>query len=330
MGSYFSAPIFFVIFRETTEAAIIVSVLLTFIKQVIVDDPALLRRLKWHIWLGVFIGLAISLIIGGTFIALWKTLAKNVFQSSEELWEGSFALIACVMITIMALAMMKSQDMQEKWRGKLGQAMKAADEKRSVKKLSGKYALLILPMITVLREGLEAMIFVGGITFDAEGKSIPIAVIVGLLAGALIGFIIYRGGSRLALHRFFVASTCFLLLIAAGLFSKAINAFEMDKWNKIVGGDADDAGSYDPRGNVWALNYGDPNQPDNGGWAFFNSILGWQHVASVGTVTGYCVYWLVIILSVVYLKIKSKRARAAAATANNTYTNEKAAEKSEL
>ncbi|KAF9912922.1 high-affinity iron permease [Linnemannia zychae] len=328
--SIFSAPIFFIMFRETTEAAIIVSVLLSFVKQVIVDDPALLRRLKWHIWIGVLVGLAISLIIGGTFIALWKSLAKNVFQSSEELWEGTFALIACIMITIMSLAMLKSQEVQEKWRGKLSQAMREAEEKRSLSNLTGKYALLLLPMVTVLREGLEAMIFIGGVTFDAEGKSIPLAVIVGLIAGALVGFIIYRGGSRLALHRFFVASTCLLLLIAAGLFAKSIHAYQMDKWGKIVGGDADDAGTYDPRGNVWALNYGDPNQPENGGWAFFNSILGWNNIASVGTITGYCIYWLVIILSVVFMKVKARKARAAAAANQHTYVNEKEVEKTEI
>ncbi|KAG0361615.1 high-affinity iron permease [Podila minutissima] len=324
MGSIFSAPIFFIMFRETTEAAIIVSVLLTFIKQVVVDDAALLRRLKWHVWIGVLVGLAISLIIGGAFIAVWNSLAKNVFQAHEELWEGSFALIACFMITIMALAMLKSQDMQEKWRGKLSQSMDNIDKDQSLTKRSGKYALLILPLITVLREGLEAMIFVGGVTFQEEAKAIPLAAICGILAGALVGFIIYRGGSRLALHRFFVASTCFLLFIAAGLFTKAIMAFEMDKWNKIVGGDADDAGSYDPRGNVWALNCCNPNDPNAGGWQFLNAVVGWSNIASVGTVTGYCMYWVVVIVSVVFMQIKGKRARAAQAS-NSTFQDEKIA-----
>jgi FTR1 family protein len=100
-----------------------------------------------------------------------KSLAKNVFQSSEEIWEGTFALIACIMITVMSLAMLKSQELQEKWRGKLGDAMQNANEKRSLRNLSAKYALLILPMITVLREGLEAMIFVGGV-------SIPLSVFI--------------------------------------------------------------------------------------------------------------------------------------------------------
>ncbi|KAF9579205.1 high-affinity iron permease [Lunasporangiospora selenospora] len=310
-------------FRETTEAAVIVSVLLAFLRQVIVDDQALYRRLRWHIWIGVIIGLVISLIIGGVFIAVWNTVAKNVFQAHEELWEGSFALIASFMITIMALAMLKSQDMQEKWRGKLAGSLDNIDN-QGVASRSRKYALLILPLITVLREGLEAMIFVGGVTFSAEAKSIPLAAISGLLAGALVGFIIYRGGNQLTLHRFFVFSTCFLLLIAAGLFTKAIMAFEMDKWNKIVGGDADDAGSFDPRVNVWALSWGNPNDPNAGGYQFLNAILGWNNIASIGTITGYCLYWVAIVFALLYMKWK--RSRAAKNREVESYANEKAAE----
>lgn len=43
---YFSIPIFFIIFRETTEAAVIVSVLLAFLNQVLLDDPQLKKRLS--------------------------------------------------------------------------------------------------------------------------------------------------------------------------------------------------------------------------------------------------------------------------------------------
>lgn len=111
-----------------------------------------------------------------------KQLSKNVFQSSEEIWEGTFALIACIMITVMSLAMLKSQELQDKWRGKLGQAMQHAEEKRSLSTLTGKYALLILPMITVLREGLEAMIFVGGV-------SIPLSFLLMLPRSTIYAFI---------------------------------------------------------------------------------------------------------------------------------------------
>lgn len=62
--------------------------------------------------------------------------------------------------------------------------------------LTGKYILLILPLITVLREGMEAIIFVGGVALGQPAVSIPIAAIVGLVCGIVVGVIIYAFASR--------------------------------------------------------------------------------------------------------------------------------------
>lgn len=55
-----------------------------------------------------------------------------------------------------------------------------------------------------------------------------------------------------------MASTCLLYLVAAGLFSRAVWAFESQKWNIAVGGDAAEtgngAGSYDIDNSVWHVN----------------------------------------------------------------------------
>jgi NhaP-type Na+/H+ or K+/H+ antiporter len=69
-------------------------------------------------------------------------------------------------------------------------------------------------LITVLREGLsslvrsgsvliirfvpgmEAVVFVGGVSLGQPATSIPIATIVGLLCGLIIGFLIYSFASR--------------------------------------------------------------------------------------------------------------------------------------
>lgn len=57
---------------------------------------------------------------------------------------------------------------------------------------------------------------------------------------------------------FLVVSTCFLYLVAAGLFSRAVWYLESQKWNNIVGGDAAElgtgAGSYDIDKSVWHVN----------------------------------------------------------------------------
>lgn len=126
----FSVPIFFIVFRETLEAAIIVSVLLGLVEQIAHEDSTLsatttvsekreavlsennlatlegspvlesdvdsevrkkrfIRRMRWQIFAGSFLGFFIALAIGAAFIAVWFTKATNLWSKSEELWEGN-------------------------------------------------------------------------------------------------------------------------------------------------------------------------------------------------------------------------------------------------
>ncbi|KAF8977107.1 high-affinity iron permease [Entomortierella lignicola] len=287
---YFSIPIFFIIFRETTEAAIIVSVLLSFLSQVLTEDLAIRKRLARQVWAGTFLGLLVSLAIGAGFIVIWNVYATNLWAISEGIWVGCFSFVAVVMITAMGLAMLRTNQMQEKWKGKLAKALDN-EHAHGLGNKSRKYALFILPLITVLREGLEAVVFIGGVTFTEEPKAIPLAVLGGIALGWLLGFAIYRGGNRMRLHQFYVGSTCLLLLIAAGLVSKGVAAFEADRWNRLTGAMSDDAGTYDPRVNIWALKCCDPKQPDSAWWGVANSLFGWSNVASYWTVGSYVLYW---------------------------------------
>lgn len=67
-----------------------------------------------------------------------------------------------------------------------------------------------------------------------------------------------RGGATARLQYFLIVSTCFLYLVAAGLFSRAVWYFEAQNWNNAVGGDAAETGagpgSYDIDQSVWHVN----------------------------------------------------------------------------
>src|SRR5271170_2627532 len=91
----------------------------------------------------------------------------------------------------MGLAMLRISTLQKKWKIKISQVM----EERQAKGFAGKsrkYAMFILPFITVLREGLEAVIFVGGVSLSEPASSFPLAVVVGLFCGIAVGYFIYR------------------------------------------------------------------------------------------------------------------------------------------
>ncbi|KAH8551962.1 iron permease FTR1/Fip1/EfeU [Umbelopsis sp. PMI_123] len=312
----FSVPIFFILFRETTEAAIIVSVLLSFLKQVFSDDRTIYRRLCKQVWFGSIAGLVICLAIGAAFIAVWYTVASDLWSHSEDIWEGCFSLVASILITVMGIAMLRTEKMQDKWKIKLAKSMEAQAGKQDLRTKSQRYAFFILPFITVLREGLEAIVFLGGVSLGEQAKSIPIAAIMGIICGCLVGYLLYRGGSLVKLHWFFVISTCILYLVAAGLLSKAVGYFEQNAWNQVIGGESAEEGgdviTYKVTTAVWHVSWGDPelNTDTNGGWQIFNAILGWNNTATIGSIVTYCGYWIVVSAVLVYLHFKEKREEA--------------------
>ena len=195
----FAVPVFFIVFRETIETGIIISVLLAFLKQTLSgpsSDPAIYRKLVRQVWLGSIIGLLLCLIIGGGLIGAFYGLSRNVWQSTEYYWEGSFGLLAAIIITALGAALLRVSKMQDKWRVKLAKALsekKEMEGKRNrFQRWCERYAMFLVPFVTVLREGIEAIVFIAGVSFSSPAASVPLPVVMGLLAGAVIGYIIYK------------------------------------------------------------------------------------------------------------------------------------------
>lgn len=163
----------------------------------------------------------------------------------------------------------------------------------------GTLALFTIPLITTLREGLEGVVFIGGVSLGLPATSIPLPAIVGLAVGLLIGFLIFRSGNVLSVRIFLVGSTCFLLLIAAGMASRAVYYLQFYSYVKLVGDSAaesgDGPGSYDSQGYIWHFNYGNPENNKGGtGWGILNSLVGWNNTATYGSVFMYVGYWFVV------------------------------------
>lgn len=191
---------FFICFRECLETVIIVSVLLSFLKQTLgaEGDTTIHKRLVKQVWWGVAIGLFICLCIGAGMIGAFYGFGKDHFANTEDLWEGIFSLIASVIITIMGAALLRVSKLRDKWRTKLAQVLESKDWKMSgtkvdyCKRWMEKYSMFLLPFVTVMREGLEAVVFVGGVSLSFPAKAFPLPVLTGLLAGVVVGYLIYR------------------------------------------------------------------------------------------------------------------------------------------
>ncbi|RMZ92182.1 hypothetical protein DV736_g578, partial [Chaetothyriales sp. CBS 134916] len=337
MVNVFAVPVFFIVFREVTETSIIVSVLLSFLKQQLGNNPdrTVYKKLVKQVWYGTLIGLIICIIIGCGLIGAFYGIGKDAWAGTEYIWEAVFAILASLIISLMGAALLRVSKMQEKWRLKLARALESTSFrqhlqqgrtsdhtgstastgtwKEKFKYFAEKYAMFVLPFITILREGLEAIVFIGGVSLGLPASSIPLATVCGLLAGIAVGVLIYLGGFRAPLQFFLIVSTCFLYLVAAGLFSRAVWYLEANDWNNLTGGDAAEtgngAGSYDIRRSVWHVNCCNPELNGGGGWGIFNALLGWQNSATYGSVISYCVYWIAVIIGFIFLRWAEKKGR---------------------
>lgn len=195
----FAVPVFLIVFRETLETVIIVSVLLAWLKQTLVSEQEanIYKRLRRQVWFGTGLGLLICLVVAAAVIGTFYTVGVDHWSQSELYYEGAFAIVASIIITVVGAALLRISKMQEKWRLKLassldGPMIKTGGRFGWLARFTEKYAMFVLPFITVLREGIEAIIFVAGVSFTAPATAFPLPAIVGLAAGSLAGYLLYK------------------------------------------------------------------------------------------------------------------------------------------
>lgn len=295
-----------------------------------------LKPLRLQIWMGAISGFLFCMVIGVVFIGFFYLVGKDYWSYTERIWEGVFSLLSSIIITIVGVGLLRiNKVLKVKWWVKLGeayhndgdltgakdldiydagmgrdsvdranQAQDGREGEHSKVSFSKKYFLAILPFVTTLREGLEAVVLVGGIGMSQPVTSLPLSILAGALFGTLIGLILYKGGNKLSLQYFLIFLTCFLYIVSAGLMSRGVWFLELERYVRLCGGlDVSETGSgpgsYDISNSVWHVNC--CNGLTDGWWMVFNAIFGWTNSATYGSVTSYCLYWLVVIA---WLKVR--------------------------
>ena len=136
----------------------------------------------------------ICLIVAGGLIGAFYGLGREIWSGTEEIWEAAFSLFATIVISIMGAALLRVSKLQDKWRKKLSAALakRSLDRSLGIAGFMERNAMFFLPFITVLREGIEAIVFVAGVSFSSPASAFPLPVITGLAAGIAVGYIIYK------------------------------------------------------------------------------------------------------------------------------------------
>lgn len=194
--------------REGVEIAVVLAIILAYLNQ--------LGQMKetGKVWFGAGAAILVSVLAA---VGIFFVLRMTEVEGFQAILEGTLKIVAVIMLTWMTI-WMKRQG------GNIGGTLK--NQIQVALSNGSVWALASLAFVSVIREGIETVLFIVG---SAQGTS-ALATVSGSILGfgiaALLGYILYRGTHRLPLKAFFTAMSVLLIVMAAGLLSGGIHEFQ--------------------------------------------------------------------------------------------------------
>ena len=190
--------------REGLEAALVVSILITFLVRGGHRDrlPAL--------WAGV----AVAVVVSFGFGALLHFTSASMSFEAQETFGGVLSIVAVGFVTWMVFWMRRAaHTIKADLHGKMQSAVEL-----------GSVAIGTAALLAVGREGLETALFIYP-TFQAQGAGAGPAVgaFLGIGAAVLLGLLMYEGAIHLDLSKFFRFTGAALIVIAAGVLAYGVH-----------------------------------------------------------------------------------------------------------
>ncbi|HZB01370.1 MAG TPA: iron uptake transporter permease EfeU [Actinomycetota bacterium] len=264
---------FVIALREGIEAALIVSIILAYLKQLEATDRSRL------VWWGTGLAVAISAAVG---IAVFAAGAE--FEGrTEEIFEGLVTLAAVAVLTWMIF-----------WMRRQGARIRSElQEKVDTALVTGGLALAGLAFFAVLREGIETALFLFAAAQGTavEGTEVaPAAQLagaaLGLAVAIVLGVLLYRGGIRMNLRSFFRVTGWILIVVAAGLFAYSLHELQEAGWIPIL-----EAHAYDLSASL---------PDDEGVGAILRGLVGYNADPTWLEIVGWLGY--LVVVGLLYLR----------------------------
>ncbi len=265
--------------REGLEAALIVGILVAYVRKIGRND------LVPRILLGVGMAVGLSLVIGAVLTYGTSGLSDQL----KETITGVLSLVAAGFVTWMVFWMARAA------RGLSGQLRGEIDSH-----LSGAgWGLVLVAFLAVAREGLETALFIWAAVQSSGSTALPlIGATLGILLATVLGYLIYRGVLSINLSAFFTATGAILIIVAAGVLAYGVHELQ-------------EAGVV-PGGEVLAFDVSAAIPPDS----WYGTLLKGTLNFSPATTWVAAIAWLAYVIPVMTVFLaRSLRGRRAAAPA---------------
>lgn len=246
--------------RETLEAALVVGIVLGYLHKT--NQTKYSKIVYFSILTGILTSSAGAL--------LFNLIAGGYTGRVEQIFGGVTMLIGAILLTTMILWMKNQKNIAANLEQKIAVELKQAHG----------VGIFILVFISILREGIETVIFLSAASFVSQENNL-LGALIGILIALLLGFLLFKGSIRINLKKFFNITTILLILFAAGLVAHAIHELEEAQIIPIV------------IEHVWDIN---PILPEE---SYFGSLLsglfGYNGNPSLIEILGYGTYLTIIL-----------------------------------
>ncbi len=193
-----------IVFRETLEAALFIGIMAA-------ATRGLLGRGRWLV-AGIVFGMAGALGLAAAAGQI-SVLADGVGQ---DLVNAGILAIALTMLAWHCIWVSNQGAVTAANARALGATFKQQHR--------APWTLGIVVALSVLREGAETVLFISGYATGAGLRETVSGALLGILAGIVMGALIYFGLSRVPMKRIFAVTNILILLLAASIASQLARA----------------------------------------------------------------------------------------------------------
>lgn len=195
-----------VTFREVLEAALILGIIFTYVTREGRTD------LYPSIVLATLIGVGLSVLGAVGF----NQLAEGFSGRAEQLYEGIIMIFGSVLLTTMIIWMIKEGAHAQRFKDQISRNL---TQQRI-------FSLMAIVTISILREGIELVIFLASLGMQQGTGGLWFGSIIGFLLATGLGLLMFIGGKRLSLRMFFQVTNVLLILFAGGMLAYGVHELQ--------------------------------------------------------------------------------------------------------
>ena len=222
---------FLIALREGLEAALIIGILVAYLVKI--DQRRDIPKVLSGAGVAVILSIAIGLLL--------TSMAETVPAGTEEIIAGLTSILAVAFVTWMVFWMARQSH-------RLGAELRSQVDKA---RAASTWSLVGVAFLAVIREGIETSVFIWSASRGTGEDTYPvIGASAGLLAAAVLGYLIYRGSLKLNLGTFFKYTGAYLIVLAAGTLAYGVHELQEIGWFPVLESYAYDVSGALPKGSV--------------------------------------------------------------------------------